>query len=113
MKKVNLAIICFAFLMMLTGCSHHYGSLNVKDPLKTDAMIRSIKIGVTTKADILRMFGPPFNNNVSVSSVWDTWGYYGNYHSFTDKDAKGRLSVVFDHETGRVVRWSGRAYHTE
>ena len=93
MKKFygSLAILSLAFLI---GCAYSTGT-------QMDATtLQKIKLGTTTKAELLEWFGSPMTQALDTNGKTALTWYYGKAQTFGDFK-KQMLSVVLD--TNNIV----------
>ncbi len=63
------------------------------------ALVSTVKNGVTTKAQVLGLFGKPFKTGLQNGS--DIWIYETNTYTVTGNDSSKNFTLVFD-KTGVV-----------
>lgn len=91
--KITLSLFVFTVFIgaSLTACTTHSGNIRARD----QSVINNIKIGETTKAEVLTLMGP--TSNIMRQGGKETWTY-----SYSETNIGARAFVPFANMVGEV-----------
>lgn len=108
MKK-NTLVVLIALAIGLTGCATGNQAIMKETP---QTISSKLKKGITTKADVEKLFGPA--NGTGMEMGHEVWTYYGSNHSalalllpipLPGSHQSGALQIEFDNR-GRVYQYN-------